>query len=220
MLVHGLNISGHYLLPLAKELNPIVPILIPDLLGYGKSSHSWPPLGLKRFAAILRQLLIELDYPKAHFVGNSFGCQIIVELAASFPEIVDRLVLQSPTMDPSARNPLVALSRCLRNAAQEPSDLNWLTLRENLSVCPLRAAYTLLQALRDRPENKLPRIEAPTLVVWGSSDVITSRQWAERVVTLLRHGSLAILPGVTHTANYVAPVELSNAILSFLRTTD
>jgi 2-hydroxy-6-oxonona-2,4-dienedioate hydrolase len=37
-------------------------------------------------------------------VGNSFGCQVIVELAARHPEQVACAVLQGPTMDAAARS--------------------------------------------------------------------------------------------------------------------
>src|SRR5919109_4737970 len=38
----------------------------------------------------------------AHLLGYSFGCQVSAELAARRAELVERLVLQGPTVDPSA----------------------------------------------------------------------------------------------------------------------
>lgn len=220
ILVHGLNISGRYMLPLAKALGTFTPILVPDFPGFGRSSKPWPPLSLRRLAAVAARLPTALGYNQADFVGNSFGCQIIIELAAFFPQAVRRIVLQAPTMEPRARNPLVAMLRCVKNAKMEPVRLSRLTLRENLAVCPLRAAYTLFEALRDQPERKLGQIHAPALVVWGASDVIVGREWAESVARSLGHATLKVLPEVSHTANFLAPQALSEAIVPFLMLTE
>jgi 2-hydroxy-6-oxonona-2,4-dienedioate hydrolase len=217
VLVHGLNIGGRYLLPLAKALTPFAPVFVPDLPGFGLSSKCWPPLSLSGLALVLHEFTTALGINKAQFVGNSFGCQIIVQLAICFPEVVDRVVLQSPTMEPRVRNPLIAGLRWLRNSIMEPSELGRLTLRENLATGPIRAAYTFFEALKDRPEEKLSKIVAPTLVIWGDRDAIVSRSWVERVTELLRNGRLKVLPGVTHTANFVAPKKLSRTIAPFLR---
>jgi pimeloyl-ACP methyl ester carboxylesterase len=217
VLVHGLNLGGSYLLPLAQALTPFAPVFVPDLPGFGRSSRGWPPLSLCGLALVLHEFLTALGITKAHFVGNSFGCQIIVELAIRFPETVDRAVLQSPIMEPGARNPVVAGFRCLRNSMMEPASLGRLTLRDNFTTGPFRATYTLFEALRDRLEEKLPKIDAPTMVLWGDRDVIVRRNWAERVTRLLRRGTLRILPGVTHTANFVAPQEFCAAIVPFLQ---
>jgi pimeloyl-ACP methyl ester carboxylesterase len=43
------------------------------------------------------------DLPSVAVLGNSFGCQVAVELAVRHPDRVAGLVLVGPTMDPSAR---------------------------------------------------------------------------------------------------------------------
>ena len=42
----------------------------------------------------------EIGLQRATLVGNSFGCQIIADLAVRHPERVERTVLRGPTMDP------------------------------------------------------------------------------------------------------------------------
>jgi pimeloyl-ACP methyl ester carboxylesterase len=72
-------------------------------------------------------------------------------------------------------------------------------------------------ALKDRIEDKLPRVQAPTLVVRGSRDPIVPQRWAERVTELLPRGRLAVIPGGTHTLNFAAPLELVRVVEPFLR---
>jgi 2-hydroxy-6-oxonona-2,4-dienedioate hydrolase len=39
VLVHGLGLSGRYMLPLAAHLAADYPVFLPDLRGFGDSSH-------------------------------------------------------------------------------------------------------------------------------------------------------------------------------------
>src|SRR3954470_4052954 len=105
VLVHGVAVSNRYLLPLAERLAPRARVYVPDLPGYGLSDH---PLGRDMTVTELADALltwmdrIELERP--HFLGNSFGCQVIADLAARHPNRVDRIVFQGPTVDPHARS--------------------------------------------------------------------------------------------------------------------
>ena len=71
--------------------------------------------------------------------------------------------------------------------------------------------------LADKIEEKLPYIQAPTLVVRGSNDPVVPQRWAEEVTRLLPHGSLRVIPGAAHTINYSAPVEFVRVMQPFLR---
>jgi 2-hydroxy-6-oxonona-2,4-dienedioate hydrolase len=217
VLVHGLNVSGRYMLPLALALSPLTPVLVPDLPGFGLSSKPWPPLNLPDLAQALHDGTRAMDIEKAHFFGNSFGCQVITELAVRFPELIDHLVLQSPTTEPRGRNPMVALLRTLRNSRREPAILGCIDLQDYLRAGPLRGTYTMFQSLRDRSEDKFPKIDAPTLILWGDRDTIVSRRWVEHIATSLPNGRLTVLPGVTHTANFTASKELVIAMAPFLQ---
>lgn len=41
---------------------------------------------------------------KAALLGNSFGCQIVIECAARHPQQVERAILQGPTTTPAERS--------------------------------------------------------------------------------------------------------------------
>lgn len=83
-----------------------------------------------------------------------------------------------------------------------------------------RALDAFRRMIEDPIEEKLPRIQAPTLVVRGSRDPIVPQRWAEEVTHLLPRGRLVVIPGAAHTINYSAPRELARATLSFLDGSD
>ena len=46
----------------------------------------------------------DVGIERADFVGNSLGCEVLIELALAHPNRVERLVLQGPTPDPEAHD--------------------------------------------------------------------------------------------------------------------
>jgi 2-hydroxy-6-oxonona-2,4-dienedioate hydrolase len=131
-------------------------------------------------------------------VGNSFGCQVIVELAARHPERVACAVLQGPTMDAAARSLPRQTWRWLRDLVQERPDPK-ARLRDYRDAGLRRVLATYRLALRHRVEEQLPRAVAPTLVVRGPDDPIVSQAWAETVAGLLPAGRLVVTDSGAHT---------------------
>jgi pimeloyl-ACP methyl ester carboxylesterase len=157
-----------------------------------------------------------LGLQSAHWIGNSFGCQILAELALRHPDRVNRLVLQGPTVDPQARTVRQQLMGLMRNSRRESPGLGWITLTDYRKAGLRRAWATVRLALEDRIEDKLPGIVAPTLVVRGEHDPIVPQPWAEQVTRLLPKGELRVLAGLGHTVNYTAPREFVAALRPFL----
>jgi pimeloyl-ACP methyl ester carboxylesterase len=63
---------------------------------------------------------------------------------------------------------------------------------------PRRVWATYRLALRDRIEDKLPRIVVPALVLRGARDLIVPQRWAETVAGLLPAGELVVTPSGAH----------------------
>jgi 2-hydroxy-6-oxonona-2,4-dienedioate hydrolase len=216
-LIHGMGVSSRYAIPTALRLAATHPVYAPDLPGHGRSSKPPRALNLEQLADLLIGWMDSFDLQAAAFVGNSFGCQVAISLAARYPERVDRLVLQGPTMDAGARKPLRQLGRFLLDI---PREHWWSEIFVNLPDyirCGLpRLTGTFVTAVSDRPENKLPGIDVPALVVRGRRDPIVSHEWAARVADLLPHGRLVELDGA-HTLLYSQAEPFVNAISLFLR---
>ena len=217
VLVHGMVISSSYMAPAAERLAPLSRVYAVDLPGYGKSYKPWPVLKLPQLAEALATWMNASALPQAHLVANSFGCQILAEFALHYPQRIDRLVFQGPTVDAAARTFWRQFVRLLINGRREPVSLGWISLKDYAAAGLRRAWATLKIVLEDKIEEKLPYIQAPTLVVCGSRDTVAPQRWAQEVARLLPHGSLQVIPGAAHTLNYSAPEEFVQAIRPFLR---
>jgi 2-hydroxy-6-oxonona-2,4-dienedioate hydrolase len=216
VLVHGLVIASAYMVPTAERLAPFCHVYVPDLPGYGKSYKPPITLTLPRLADALAEWLDALAIAKAHLVGNSFGCQIIAEFALRYPGKIDRLILQAPTVDPEARSLPRQLIRLAINSRREQPSLGRITFMDYAAAGLRRAGATIQMALRDRIEDKLPLIHAPTLIVRGEKDAVVPQRWAEKAAALLPRGALHVVPGAAHTLNYSAPEKFAPIIRSFL----
>lgn len=221
VLVHGLVISSRYMEPLASALGRDFRVLAPDLPGFGESRPAGGgrsrALSLAELADALRDWLRTLGVERAAFVGNSFGCQIVTDLACRHPDVVDRLVLQGPTTDPAARTLVMQAYRDLVNGRREQVRSPAATGRIDYAKAGLRRAFATMRILmRDRIEDRLPHVAAPTLVVAGTRDPVVPLEWAATVARLVPHGTLAVIEGGTHTLNYVYPHAFALAVTPFL----
>jgi pimeloyl-ACP methyl ester carboxylesterase len=158
--------------------------------------------------------------PSATLLGNSLGCQIIVQLALQYPELIERAILVSPTMDPKARTIHQEAGRLLMDMPCEPPHFLPVLLREYLAAGITRTLRTLRYALNDPVEEHLPHVHIPTLVVRGSRDPIVPQDWAEKVNLLLPDSQLVVIEGAGHAVNFNAPDQLVSLIRSWMQETE
>jgi pimeloyl-ACP methyl ester carboxylesterase len=202
VLLHGIGVGPDYLRPLARELAPGHDVRVPQL--------PREPMPMERLADALVPLL-----PGA-VVANSMGCQVAVELAIRRPELVPSLVLIGPTLDPSRRSLPRLVGGFVLDGLREPPSLWWLIARDYARMGPRRLAGTAHFARTHRIEQRLPLVEAPTLVLRGEHDGLVSRRWCEEAAALLPHGRFADVPGA-HATHYTHPSIVAPKVEHHLR---
>jgi pimeloyl-ACP methyl ester carboxylesterase len=217
VLVHGQVISSLYMVPTARLLAPAFPVLAPDLPGFGLSGKPRRVLDIRGLADMLGAWMDAVGLRSAALVANSLGCQIVVDLAVRRPELAAALVLAAPTIDRHARNAGIQIVRWLKDVPYERPSLALVHLRDFALAGPHRALQTFRFTLADRIEEKLPRIQAPTLVVRGERDPIVPQRWAEEVTRLLPRGRLVVIPRGPHCVNYSSAESFARVVADFLR---
>ena len=218
VLVHGLGVSHRYFVPTAARLVREVPTYVPDLPGYGLSTKPPQALGIGGLADALAAWMDAARLRSAVLVGNSMGCQIVVDLAVRQPRRALGVVLQGPTVDPAARRVSSQVVRVVVDTFREPLSYIPIVVWDYLRSGVLRNAATFLSALEDPIAEKLAYVSAPALVVRGERDVIAPARWGEEAAERLPRGSLVTIPSAPHAANYAAPEELAGIILRFVHT--
>lgn len=220
ILVPGMIISSSYMIPLSLELAPYCSVHMVDFPGYGRSDKPARTLDIGELSQALCLWMGANNLAKATLVANSFGCQIAAEFAVRHPDRVDKLVLQGPTVDPEARGIFRQALRLKINSWRETKPVGMISAKDYRSAGLSRVFGTIRMVLRDRIEDKLPRIEAPTLIVRGGRDPVVPQEWAERATSLVPHSELKIIAEGAHTLNYSEPERFSRVILGFLGISD
>lgn len=216
VLVHGLGLSSRYLRPTTAHFAPHYQVYAPDLPGFGKSTKPQQFFSVEELTDALVAWMDVARIDRPVLLGNSLGCQVIVDLAVRYPHRVAAAVLQGPTVDPHARSWSQQMIRLLHDGLYEPPSHS-INLIVDYPKCGVRRFLaTFRNSLYDRIEEKLPQVQAPTLVVRGTNDPIVPQQWAEEACHLLTNGHLAVVPGASHTMVYAFPLELLRVVRPFI----
>ncbi len=216
VLVHGYGLSGAYMLPLGRELAGSCTTYAPDLPAQGKSDAPRDALGISALADLLGDWIDAVGLGRPAVVANSFGCQIVTDLAVRRPASVGPLALIGPTIDPTQRRGRRQLAAALRDSAREPFSLLAIAARDNAQTGIGTLLATARLALRDRIEERLPALTQPAVVIWGEKDPFVGRAWAERVAALLPRGRLVVVPGEPHAVHYTRPALVADIVLELL----
>jgi 2-hydroxy-6-oxonona-2,4-dienedioate hydrolase len=209
VLVHGLGISGTYMHLLAMELGKKYLVYVPDLPGFGYSSKPPHTLNIQELADALYDWAKAANVNKAYYLGNSTGCQVIVDFTIHYKDMVKGVILQGPTIDPYQRSAQQQIFQFLVKTPDEPPSQMPIMIKDYSKCGIKRVRKTFEYALIYETEKFLPRVDVPALVVRGDKDGLVSQEWAEEAAELLTQGSLKVIPGVAHTVNMAMPEELA-----------
>lgn len=174
-----------------------LPSLAVDLPGFGASPPPAVPWGSREYAELLAPLLADGGWT---VVGHSFGGRVAVQLAAGWPECVDRLVLTGVPLlrrTSSAKPPLAFRTAKWLHAKGLLSDARMEVERRRRGSADYRAAEgvvrdTLVKLVNEDYRELLPRVAAPVAMVWGASDTAAPLDMAREAVTLFPHGELVV----------------------------
>src|SRR4051812_20314128 len=97
VLLHGHNFAGFYFGgPIDALRKEGFRVVVPDQIGYGRSSKPIIPYNLNDMARNTRLILQHLKIDKVMVVGHSMGGMLAARFATQYPDMVERLVLYNP----------------------------------------------------------------------------------------------------------------------------
>lgn len=212
--VHGFGISGTYLEPTAALLAPNYRTFVPDLPGMGRSIRPEGGLDLPGLAKALMSYCDAVGVERPILVGNSLGCPIIVEVATTFPDRIQRAVLVSPAGGPNNQPLGRAIGQMAMDGLREPPSMLPIATRDYLRFGVLQS-LSLFRAMTRYPTlERLPHLVVPTLVIAGLRDPLVRIANAPRLA-VLPHVDAVSVPGA-HALNYSDPQLIAELIEAYI----
>jgi pimeloyl-ACP methyl ester carboxylesterase len=219
VLLHGLSGSGRWWARNAEGLASEFRVLVPDLIGFGRSRPVRALPTIDEIALLVLEWLRTMDATRVHLVGHSMGGQISVHLAAHAPEMIERLVLVDSAGIPRRFTP-AALVRFAVEAGPiwrwgDPSFVP-VIVRDALTAGPRVILRSIYNIVSDDVRDLLPALDLPTLIVWGERDTLVPLADAWEFRRLLPRSQLAILRAAGHNPMIDRPADFNRLITRFL----
>lgn len=239
VLVHGFGADKDNFTRVAAQLTSHYRVIVPDLPGFGESSKPTDvTYRIEEQAQRLDQILSALNVPKAHFGGSSMGGWIIAAYAAQFPDKAQSLWLLAPggvsnaTPSPmlkafaeTGKSPLVIdkaenFQQVLDLVMADPPFLPYGIKK----VLGERAArnYALHSAIFGQLHDEstalqeiAPRVQTPSLIVWGAQDQVLDISGAQILDAALPESKLIVMPNIGHLPMLEAPKQTAQDYLAF-----
>lgn len=97
ILFHGKNFGGYYWGNVIKALTAIgYRVIVPDQIGFGKSSKPFIHYSFHQLAAWNKKLLDTLGIQKTVVLGHSMGGMLATRFALLYPNTTEKLLLENP----------------------------------------------------------------------------------------------------------------------------
>jgi pimeloyl-ACP methyl ester carboxylesterase len=242
VLIHGYTDNARDWVPMLPYLSKRFRLILVDIRGHGKSSKPECCYTRLDFAYDIKLLLDALSIRQADVVGHSLGSIIAQTFAEYWPERTDRVVLISSTggRPPGSTAPaqfdFAAEIRKLKDPIDpdSPFMIAWWDSptpvnpdfirreRQDSAAIPLEVWLAVLdEALPGATaysdlQSTLPRLKAPTLLIWGSKDPIMEEPVRKTLRDALPGAQVKIFEGLGHNPFWENPPAVARVINAFL----
>jgi pimeloyl-ACP methyl ester carboxylesterase len=236
VLLHGFLCDSRCWRPQLEHLSNDFTVIAWDAPGAGRSTDPPEEFTFADWSRCLAKFLDALGLARVHLVGLSWGGVLAQEFYRMYPERVSRLVLADTYAGwkGSFATPLVEQRslRCERDSRLPPADfaLRWVpemfsAAAPSALVDELSSIFTDFHprgfrlmarslAVSDTRE-LLPRIQAPTLLLWGEHDTRSPVSIAEELRNALPHAEVAIIARAGHVSNMEQPEAFNAEVRRF-----
>jgi pimeloyl-ACP methyl ester carboxylesterase len=227
LVLHGWGAHLEAVEPIVAALEGETRVIALDLPGFGQSDPPPEPWDADDYMRFVLRFLDELGVERVHLVGHSHGGRVAVCMAAEHPERVGRLLLVDAAGVPPKRGmkyrAKVAVAKAGKVAGRMGPAGRRLQDRMRARVAStdylnasedMRATFRLV--IGHDITDRLPRIRATTLLVWGDQDDDTPLWMAHRMEELIPDAGLAVFEGAGHYSYADEPARFGSVARVFL----
>jgi pimeloyl-ACP methyl ester carboxylesterase len=211
LLLHGWGGAIESFAPVLDDLQRSYTVAAFDLPGFGLSSVPPSTWGSADYARLTLNVMQCLKLERPHLIGHSFGGQVSIQLAATSPDRVGKLVLvcsagvrTKPALTIRLKRTAARLGRWLaayggRMGEKLRAEIyRRVQSQDYANAGPLRS--TLVRVINEDLTPLLPLITSPTLLVWGEQDRDVPLSAAQVMARLVPVARLVVFENAGHFA--------------------
>jgi 2-hydroxy-6-oxonona-2,4-dienedioate hydrolase len=241
ILLHGSGGEGARWMPTIRGLAGSFRVIALDQIGFGQSDKPLTTYHTGVFAGFLAQFMKTIGVPKATIMGQSMGAGVTLYMAVHHPEMVERIVVvdgggyrspsDPPPPPPNWHNRQIANAGTLEESREYMEKLyydhSFVTdelVEHNLRL-RLVSAFTVesMQTATDRglsgvTEAQVRAITAPTLLIWGMNDPLSSVANAEKLNGAIKNSRKVLFDKAGHYPFLEHAEKFNQTVLEFLKT--
>jgi pimeloyl-ACP methyl ester carboxylesterase len=241
LILNGIMMSTRSWEPFVESLSEHNQLIRLDFLDQGQSDRLDHAYEQDIQVDVIDHLLKELKLTKINIVGISYGGEVAILFATTYPHKVERLVLFNTTPYTSpwlkeighqwnaigrsrdAKTYYQATIPVIYSPSYYEKRLDWMKKREEI-LLPIFGNPVFLDAmerLTNSAENfdaraKLKDIISPTLIIAADEDYLTPMNNQKELHQMIQNSELIILPGVGHASMYERPMLFVTLVLGFI----
>lgn len=205
-LLHGNNGDSSYFDKQVKDLARDFHLILIDFRDHGRSTNASSKLSFEMMAKDLKEVFDHLAIKKAHLLGFSDGANLSLVFQMMYPDLTNKLVLNSPNVRFMGLTPLSRILIYMEN-------FFW-------SLLPFfkrnkRVAGLLLHDLKIDKKD-LANISKAVLVIAGSWDLI-SLEHTKEIASAIPGAILKIVQGAGHKLARTKPDIFNKIVSDFLK---
>jgi pimeloyl-ACP methyl ester carboxylesterase len=230
--VHGLGSRG-------EDWSGMIPTLAAngfhvyalDLLGYGRSSAPDVDYSIRLEEKTVADFMKAVKLDRADIGGWSMGGWVVLKLAVDHPDLVRRLVVydaagvyfpatfEGSLFTPSDRDGLFKLQQMLTPEPKPMPGFIADAAIEKLqgSAWVLDRSVASMTGGKDLLDFQLHRIEKPTLIVWGSEDVLIPLAAGQTMHRKIPGSNMLVVDGCGHLAPSECSKPVTEGTVDFLK---
>ena len=212
VLLHGWGGSADSFTPLFDHLSKSFKVFSIDFPGFGRSEAPPEPWGAVEYGKLVMRFFRETGIERTHVIAHSFGGRVALWLAAFFPERVNRLILVGGAGIKPRRKAAYYLKVGVAKAGKKIFTLPIfgkygdrllafiyrLVGSKDYQAMSGVMRSTLVKVVNEDLRGLLPKVKAPTLLVWGENDEDVPLSSGKIMEKEIKDAGLVVLKGAGH----------------------
>lgn len=231
LLLHGWGSNITLFDGIIKALSPSHRVIAPDMPGFGKTAEPSAPWCVDDYVDFVMKFIDRMQLKEFSVLVHSFGGRVLFKMNAreNLPFVIHKAVL----IDSAGIMPK-------KTWKQKISLRMYKMARSIMSTAPLHFLYpdaveemrrkrgsadynnatptmraTLVKVVNEDLEELIPKLDCPTLIIWGDQDTATPIDDAKVMEQLIKDAGLVVCEGAGHYSFLEQPAKVHGALKVF-----